>query len=306
MAKERIGFIGLGVMGRPMAENLLQHGFPLTVHNRSQAPVEALVAQGAARADSPEEVARSTDVVITMLPDTPDVEAVYFGPKGIMNGVRAGMLLIDMSTVSPAIAQRIDQAARAVGAQSLDAPVSGGDVGARAGTLSIMVGGDEAAFERAQPIFAAMGKNIVRIGGAGAGQITKACNQVVVALTIEAVGEALVLAAKAGVDPAKVRQALLGGFAQSRVLELHGQRALDGRFDPGFRLRLHQKDLHIALETGDALGVPLPVTRLVHDTIREMVQAGRGEQDHSALMAYLAERAHTRLAPSASDTDLRG
>lgn len=303
MATERVGFIGLGVMGKPMAENLLGKGYPLTVHNRSQEAVNTLVGLGAKQAASPAEVAQASDVVITMLPDTPDVEQVYFGANGIFSAVRPDMLLIDMSTVSPAIAQRIDEAARRHGAASLDAPVSGGDVGARAASLSIMVGGTATAFERAMPLFSAMGKNIVHIGEAGAGQVTKACNQVVVALTIQAVGEALVLAAKAGVDPAKVRQALSGGFAQSRILELHGQRALDDRYEPGFRIRLHRKDLSIALGTAQSMGVSLPSTALVHQIMNALMAKGWGDRDHTALMAYAAELAQTHLAQAAKDQE---
>lgn len=301
--QERVGFIGLGVMGRPMAENLLRAGFSLTVHNRSRAAVEALQQQGAAAASSPAEVAAASDVVITMLPDTPDVEAVYFGDQGIFTRVRPGMLLIDMSTASPQMARRIHAAAKAAGADSLDAPVSGGDVGARAGTLAIMVGGSPSAFERALPLFQAMGKHIVSMGEAGAGQVTKACNQVVVALTIQAVAEALVLAAKAGVDPARVREALLGGFAQSRILDVHGQRALERRFEPGFRLRLHRKDLSIALETAKDLGVPLHHTALVHQTMNALVAAGWGDFDHSALIQHLAQAAQASLGNEARGAD---
>lgn len=293
--KPRIGFIGLGIMGRPMAENLLRAGYPLVVYNRSPEKVMALVEEGAQGADNPAQVADQSDVVITILPDTPDVDHVYFGPQGVMTRVRQGHLFIDMSTVSPAVARNIYQTAQEHGADSLDAPVSGGDVGAKAGTLSIMVGGSQSAFERAYPIFQVLGKNIVHIGANGAGQVTKACNQMVVALTIEAVGEALVLAQKSGVDPAKVREALLGGFAQSRVLEVHGQRALEHRFEPGFRLRLHRKDLAIALGTAQELGVSTPVTALVHDMMNGLLAHGYGDQDHSYLIAELARRADTEL-----------
>lgn len=290
--KPRVGFIGLGIMGRPMAENLLRSGYPLVVYNRSPGNMAQLAAQGADTADNASRVAEQSDIVMTMLPDTPDVEAVYFGPQGIMTGVRKGHLLIDMSTVTPAIARKIDQAAQEKGADSLDAPVSGGDVGAKAGTLSIMVGGTRSAFERASPLLQAMGKNIVHIGESGAGQVAKACNQVVVALTIEAVGEALVLAQKSGVDPAKVREALLGGFAQSRVLEVHGQRALDHHFDPGFRLQLHRKDLAIALNTAQELGVSTPLTALAHDMMNGLLAHGYGDRDHSYLVAKIARRAN--------------
>ncbi len=294
--KPRLGFVGLGIMGAPMAENLREAGYPLVVHNRGRAKAERFVAAGAAWAARAAEVAEQADIVITMLPDTPDVESVYFGPDGLMRSARAGHLLIDMSTVSPAIARRISGAARAVGADSLDAPVSGGDVGAKAGTLSIMVGGSASGFARAYPVFQVLGKNIVHLGEAGAGQVTKACNQIVVALTIEAVGEALVLAQKSGVDPAGVRQALLGGFAQSRVLEVHGQRALEQRYEPGFRLRLHRKDLAIALDAAQQLGVSVPVTALVHDMMNSLLANGQGDDDHSVLIRELARRANARFA----------
>ncbi|MCF8566106.1 2-hydroxy-3-oxopropionate reductase [Alicyclobacillus tolerans] len=292
---ERIGFIGLGVMGKPMAANLLKGGFSVTVHNRSQAAVQELVQQGASAAATPAEVAASSDVVITMLPDTPDVEQVYFGESGLLSSLREGMLFVDMTTASPGIARKIYDAVQKLGADSLDAPVSGGDVGAREGTLSIMVGGSAQAFERAMPVFNAIGKNIVRIGEAGAGQVAKACNQVVVALTIEAVGEALTLAAKSGVDPAKVRDALLGGFAQSRILDLHGKRALEHRYDPGFRVKLHRKDLAIALETARSAGVSLPGTALVGEMMNALIAQGMGDEDHSALIRYLAQSAQTEI-----------
>jgi 2-hydroxy-3-oxopropionate reductase len=221
MEKERIGFIGLGVMGRPMAENLIRSGFPLVAYNRSSGPVGELAAIGANAAATAAQVAAESDIIITMLPDTPDVEHVYFGSAGLIHHLRPGTLLIDMTTASPEIARKIHQAALHKGADSLDAPVSGGDIGAQAGTLSIMAGGSGNSFERARPVFEALGKSVVHMGDAGAGQVTKACNQIVVALTIEAVGEALALAKKSGVDPAKVRDALLGGFAQSRVLDVH-------------------------------------------------------------------------------------
>lgn len=290
--RPRIGFIGLGIMGTPMALNLLRGEYQVVVHNRTREKEAPLVAEGATAADSPAAVAEAADIVITMLPDTPDVERVYFGTDGVFERVRSGQLLIDMSTVSPAIAHRIYQAAVERGADSLDAPVSGGDVGAKGGTLSIMVGGSVEAFERAQPVFQVLGKNIVHLGDAGAGQVTKACNQIVVALTIEAVGEALVLAQKSGVDPARVRQALLGGFAQSRVLEVHGQRALEQRFDPGFRIRLHRKDLAIALDAAARLEVSVPVTAAVHDIMNSLLAQGLGDKDHSILIYDLARRAN--------------
>ena len=284
---DRIGFIGLGVMGEPMAENLLQAGYSLTVFNRSAQAANRLAHAGARVVNSIAQVAESSDVVFTMLPDTPDVEAVYFSNDGLLASSRAGMLLIDTTTAAPAIAKRIAQAAQERGIDTLDAPVSGGDVGAKAGTLSIMVGGDEAAYARALPIFQAIGKNIVHMGPAGSGQVTKACNQIVVALNIEAVGEAFALAEKSGVDLARVRDALLGGFAQSRILELHGQRALERRYEPGFRLRLHHKDLGIALSSASEVGVSLPHTAGAREMINVLLAHGHENEDHSYLIQYL-------------------
>jgi len=284
---ERIGFIGLGIMGKPMAKNLLKAGYPLVVHNRSRASVEELAKEGATPAFSPKEVTQKSDVVITMLPDSPDVEEVVLGPEGIIEGLRSGMLFIDMSTIAPTTSRKIYEIFKSKGVDSLDAPVSGGDVGAREGTLSIMVGGDEEAFKRAMPIFNVLGKNIVYIGGSGAGQVTKACNQIVVALTIQAVSEALKLAKESKVDPAKVREALLGGFAQSRILDLHGKRILEGNFQPGFKLKLHRKDLNIALKTGKELSVPLFSTAQVAEIMDALLAKGKGELDHSALALFL-------------------
>jgi 2-hydroxy-3-oxopropionate reductase len=280
---ERIGFIGLGIMGMPMARNLLGAGYPLVAFNRSRGKVEEIAREGATPASSPREAAEGSDVVITMLPDSPDVEAVVFGENGVLEGIRSNTLFIDMSTIAPATTKRVHEALRAKGADALDAPVSGGEVGAEEGTLSIMVGGREEAFERAKSIFEVLGKNIVHIGGPGAGQVTKACNQVVVALTIQAVSEALTLAKKAGVDAGKVREALLGGFAQSRILDLHGKRILEGNFQPGFKLRLHRKDLAIALQTGREVGLPLFATAQAAELMNALLAQGKGELDHSAL-----------------------
>lgn len=284
---ERIGFIGLGIMGRPMARRLLEAGYSLTVHSRSPGPVDELVDAGANRAGSGAEVAAASDVVITMLPDTPDVEAVLFGESGVAAGSRNGSLLIDMSTVSPVATRGFAERLSGRDVRFLDAPVSGGETGAVEGTLSIMVGGREDDFARAGPLFEAMGRNVVLVGGVGAGQVTKACNQLVVAATIEAVAEALVLAAASGVDPAKVREALLGGFAGSKILEVHGRRMLDGAFGPGFRLRLHRKDAGIILETAHELGLPLPGFEPVADALERAVKEGGGELDHSALVRTL-------------------
>ncbi len=285
---ERVGFIGLGIMGSPMARHLLEAGFPLTVHSRSPAPVDALVSDGAVRATSPSEVAGVSDVVITMLPDTPDVEHVMLGDDGVAAGAAAGALVIDMSTIDPGPTRAIAEQLGKHGVEMLDAPVSGGERGAIDGTLSIMVGGPDGAFARAQPILQAMGKNIVHVGPSGAGQITKACNQLVVAATIEAVAEALVLAERSGVDPAKVREALLGGFAGSKILEVHGQRMLDRAFEPGFRARLHRKDARIVLDAAQAAGSPIPAFQVVAAQLDRLVdEADRGDLDHSALFTLL-------------------
>jgi 2-hydroxy-3-oxopropionate reductase len=288
---ERVGFIGLGLMGLPMARNLLAAGNRLTVHSRSAPPVDELVAEGAARASSPSEVASASDVVVTMLPDTPDVEVVLFGDVGMTDAASPGSLVIDMSTIDPIATRSFAERLASKGIAMLDAPVSGGDVGAKAGTLSIMVGGPEDAFERARPLFEAMGSTIVHVGPAGAGQVTKACNQLVIAAAIEAVGEAFVLARKAGVDPAKVREALLGGFAGSKVLDLHGRRMLDGAFEPGFRAALMAKDGRIVLEAAERLGAPVPAFRAVAERLEGMLTAGRGDLDYTALVTLLEDEA---------------
>lgn len=287
---ERVGFIGLGIMGAPMARHLLAAGFPLTVHSRSPGPVDALVEAGAERATSPAELARTSDVVVTMLPDTPDVERVMLDDDGVTVGATAGSLVIDMSTIDPGPARAIAEQLAARDVEMLDAPVSGGERGAIDGTLSIMVGGSDGAFARAMPILRAMGKNIVHVGPSGAGQITKACNQLVVAATIEAVAEALVLAERSGVDAAKVREALLGGFAGSKILEVHGQRMLDRSFEPGFRARLHRKDARIVLDAAQAAGSPIPAFQVVAAQLDRLVDdADRGDLDHSALFTLLDE-----------------
>ena len=291
---ERVGFIGLGIMGKPMAANLLAAGFPLTVHNRGPGPADELAALGATRGNSPREIAAASDVIITMLPDSPDVEAVVLGPDGIAEGVREGALYIDMSTIAPATSRRIAALLSERGVEAVDAPVSGGEPAAQSGDLSIMAGGSESAVERAQPIFDVLGKGTTHIGSAGAGQVAKAANQVVVALTIQAVAEALTLARKAGVDPARVRDALLGGFAQSRILDLHGQRMLDGNYEPGFKLQLHRKDLAIALQLGREQGVPLFSTAQAAELMDALLAQGSGDRDHSALVTL-----YERLAGAA-------
>ena len=291
---ERIGFIGVGIMGKPMALNLLKAGYAVTVHDLNRQPVDELVQQGADSAGSAGAVAEQSDVVITMLPDSPEVEAVVFGPDGVLEGIRKGMLFVDMSTIAPATSEKISKVLSEKDVDALDAPVSGGDVGAKAGTLSIMVGGTKAAFERALPLFQVMGKNIVHIGDAGAGQVTKACNQIIVGMTIQAVAEAMTLAKKAGVDIEKVRDALLGGFAQSRILDLHGKRILEGNFQPGFKIKLHRKDMNIALQTGRTLSVPLPGTAQVASQMDAIIAQGNGDLDHSALALFLQELSNVR------------
>lgn len=293
---ERVGFIGLGIMGLPMARNVLQAGYPLTVYNRSVGRAEVLGAEGAAIAPSPQAVAAASDVVLICVADSPDVEAVVLGPAGVIEGVRPGMLVIDHSTIAPATARQVYTALQGKGVSALDAPISGGDIGAQQGTLSIMVGGDKTAFDRALPLLQVMGQNIVHVGDAGAGQVTKACNQIVVALTVQAVAEALTLAKKSGVDPAQVRSALLGGFAQSRVLDVHGQRMLDGDFDPGFKLDLFRKDINIVLETARAEKLPLLGTAQAASLMDALLAQGKGHLDYCVLSDLYAT-----LAGLASD-----
>ena len=295
MANPTVGFIGLGIMGKPMARNLMKAGYSLVVHNRSRAAVDELSKEGAQTAASSQDVAARSEILITMLPDSPDVELVYSGENGIFAGAKPGMLLIDMSSISPVVARKLAADAEKRDVDMLDAPVSGGEAGAMGATLSIMIGGKTAAVERAMPIFEALGKNIVHVGDSGAGQVTKAANQMVVGTTIAIVGEALVLAAKAGVDPAKVRQALLGGFAQSKILEAHGQKMLERNFKPGFRIRLHEKDMNIALATGSEYGVPLMVTRQVAQMMTAMKSMGNGDLDHSGLVKFVEELAKIEL-----------
>jgi 2-hydroxy-3-oxopropionate reductase len=298
MASEQrpsIGFIGLGIMGKPMVRNLLKAGYSVTVRDVVQAPVDELVAEGAERGASPRDVAERTDILITMLPDSPEVEAVYAGPGGALGAARPGWLAIDMSSISPRVAREMAERAAAAGAAMLDAPVSGGDKGAIAGTLSIMVGGTAADFERALPVLQAMGKTIVHVGPSGAGQVAKVCNQVVVAVVIEAVSEALVLGAKAGVDPARIADVLQGGLAATKVLEMRRDNILGGRFDPGFRIRLHLKDLKNALDLAREAGVVLPATAEVEQLMQRARIAGRGEYDHSGLVTVLEDLAEIRV-----------
>jgi len=294
---QKIGLVGLGIMGKPMARNLVKAGYELVVHNRSRGAVDELVTESKkiTSANTPGEVASQVDIVITMLPDSPDVDAVVFGDDGLLEEMGSGDLLIDMSTIAPATSIEVSKALAARGASALDAPVSGGDKGAIAGTLSIMVGGEVSDFDRAKPIFEAVGKTIVHVGAAGAGQTVKACNQVVVALNFAAVSEALVLGSKAGVDPEKIIEVLNGGLAASKVLEMRGPTMIQHNFEPGFRVNLHRKDLNIALSTGKEFDVPLPVTALISQMFDALAANGRGDLDHSALVSLFEDLAQHKI-----------
>ncbi|APO71882.1 2-hydroxy-3-oxopropionate reductase 2 (plasmid) [Rhizobium gallicum] len=281
-----IGFIGLGVMGRPMAEHLIDAGHTLHL-NRVKETSQHLVAKGGKAASTAKAVAQSSDVVILMLPDTPDVEAVLFGENGVATGLSKGKLVVDMSSISPVATKGFAKRVEAMGCDYLDAPVSGGEVGARAASLTIMVGGRQEVFGRALPLFEKMGKNITLVGGAGDGQTAKVANQIIVGLTIEAVGEALLFAKRAGADPAKVRAALMGGFAASRILEVHGERMVKETFEPGFRIRLHRKDMTLAIDAARALDLALPNTAATQQLMNAAIANGDGERDHSALVRTL-------------------
>ena len=288
--EKAVGFVGLGIMGAFMAGNLLEAGHELVVHNRTRTKAERLAQRGARVADSPREVAEGSEVVITMLPGPPQVEEVVAGDGGLLEGAREGSLIIDMSTSSPILAQELARAARNKSVGMLDAPVSGGDVGARDGTLSIMVGGEVDDFERARPLFRVMGETVVHVGGVGAGQVVKACNQIVVALVIEAIAEALVLGSKAGVAPDRVVEVLSGGLASNKVLEVKGEKFLSHEFAPGGKVEYHRKDLGIALEAGREYEVTLPVAAFVDQMFGVLEAKGRGGWDHSALLTLLEER----------------
>lgn len=292
----QLGFVGLGIMGAPMCGHLLAAGHHVHVHTRSGVP-PALLDAGAQACDSARTVALRADIVFTMVPDTPDVERVLFGPDGLAEGLSPGNAVVDMSSISPietkAFAKRLTDA----GVEFLDAPVSGGEVGAKAASLTIMVGGTEAGFERVLPLLRLMGKNITHVGGHGDGQTTKVANQIIVALNIAAVAEALVFASKAGADPAKVRQALMGGFAASRILEVHGERMINRTFKPGFRIALHQKDLNLALQGARSLGVSLPGTAQVAQMMQACAAHGGGQEDHSSLVRALELLAGHTVSP---------
>jgi len=281
-----VGFIGLGIMGSPMAGHLIKGGHRVFLHTRSGVP-DALTQAGGVACASGKEVAQKADIIIAMVPDTPDVQAVLFGEDAVASGLSKGKIVVDMSSISPLATKDFAKKINAQGCEYLDAPVSGGEVGAKAASLTIMVGGSEATFAKVKPLFELMGKNVTLVGGNGDGQTTKVANQIIVALTIEAVGEALVYAAKAGADPAKVRQALMGGFASSRILEVHGERMVKRTFDPGFRIELHQKDLNLALSTGRALGVALPSTATCQELFNACTAHGGAAWDHSAMVRAL-------------------
>jgi 2-hydroxy-3-oxopropionate reductase len=297
---DTIGFIGLGIMGRPMAHNLLKASFPLVVQNRHPEVTEEFLAAGAQAIALPRDIAASCNVVITMLPGPAQVEEVLVGAGGVIEGAHAGLVAIDMSTIAPVVASTLAARLTGHGVNLLDAPVSGGDKGAIDGTLSIMVGGEEAAFSRCMPIFEALGQTIVHVGGSGAGQVVKACNQIVVALVIEAVSEALVLGSKAGVDPAKILQVLGGGLAANRVMELRGAGMLAHDFTPGGRVRFHHKDLGFALETARRFGVSLPATALVDQMFASLEARGSGDLDHSALLTCVEDLAAHRIGQGQS------
>ncbi|WP_408597397.1 2-hydroxy-3-oxopropionate reductase [Limnohabitans sp.] len=280
----KIGFIGLGIMGTPMAQHLLNAQHDLYVRTRSQVPA---VLSAATVCATNADVARAADIIFLMLPDTPDVQRVLFGPEGVSEGLTAGKIVVDMSSISPMDTKQFAQQINALGCEYLDAPVSGGEVGAKAASLTIMVGGAQATFDTVKPLFELMGKNITLVGGNGDGQTTKVANQIIVALNIAAVGEALLFASKAGADPAKVRSALMGGFAASRILEVHGERMIKRTFDPGFRIALHQKDLGLALNGAKTMGVSLPQTASAAQLMQACAANGWGQMDHSALVKAL-------------------
>jgi 2-hydroxy-3-oxopropionate reductase len=293
----KVGFIGLGIMGAPMAGHLLAAGHALYVDGGHSLPA-ALLSQGAVRCDSGKEIAGHADVIIIMVPDTPDVEAVLFGAAGVAAGLSPGKTVVDMSSIAPLETREFAQRINELGCEYLDAPVSGGEVGAKAATLTIMVGGPEAAFNRVRPLFGLMGKNITLVGANGDGQTCKVANQIIVALTIEAVGEALLLASRLGADPARVRQALMGGFAASRILEVHGERMIKRTFAPGFRIELHQKDLSLALAAARSSGISLPNTATAQELFNACAAHGGRAWDHSAMVRALELLANHEVAPA--------
>lgn len=294
----KLGFVGMGIMGAPMAGHLIAAGHTVFVSTRGKVP-ESITSSAATVCASAQEVAQHADTIFLMVPDTPDVEAVLFGPHGIAAGLTAGKTVVDMSSISPIATKAFAAKINALGCDYLDAPVSGGQVGAKNATLSIMVGGSDASFERVKPLFELMGKNINLVGGNGDGQTAKVANQIIVALNIEAVAEALLFAAKAGADPARVRQALMGGFASSKILEVHGERMVKRTFDPGFRIELHQKDLNLALSSARALGVSLPNTATAQELFNSCVAHGGQAWDHSAMVRALEKMANFEIGQKA-------
>jgi 2-hydroxy-3-oxopropionate reductase len=292
-----VGFIGLGIMGRPMAEHLLAAGHRLFTSTQYKDPPAALLEGGLQGRLTPQAVAEVAEIIILMLPDTPQVEAVLFGENGVAAGIGPGKIVVDMSSIAPLATRTFADKIKVLGGDYLDAPVSGGEVGAKAASLTIMVGGSETAFAKVRPLFEAMGKNITLVGGNGAGQTAKVANQIIVALTIEAVAEGLLFASKAGADPVKVRQALMGGLASSRILELHGERMIKRTFNPGFRIRLHQKDLDLALTAARSLGLALPNTALCQQLFQSCVAHGGADSDHSRLVMALESMADHQVAP---------
>ena len=294
---KRIGFIGLGLMGKPMARNLMKSGFDLIVHNRSRAAVDQLVSEGADPADSPKEAAAAADVIITMLPEDSHVTEVVTAADGVTESIRPDSVLVDMSTISPTTTRKLAKMVAARGAHMLDAPVSGGVEAASAASLTIMVGGKAEIFERVLPVFQKLGKNINHIGDHGAGQVTKAANQIIVGLTIQAVAEALIFAKKSGVDPVKVRRAIMGGYAQSRVLELHGQRMLDRNFQPGGKIKSHRKDIEIVLSVAREMGICLPGTAMISQLFNAVVAHDGSNWDHSAIVTVLESMSDVNVCP---------
>jgi 2-hydroxy-3-oxopropionate reductase len=292
----KLGFIGVGIMGKPMAGHLLAAGHTVNVYDVVPESVKELATEGAVVCSSCKEVAQKSDIIIIMVPDTPDVEAVLFGKDGVAEGVREDSIVVDMSSISPIATKEFAKKLDAMGVEMLDAPVSGGQVGAEKATLSIMVGGQPKVFEQIKPFFEIMGKNIVYIGGNGDGQTCKVANQIVVGLTIEAISEALLFASKAGADPAKVREALLGGFAQSRILDLHGERMIRRNFAPGFRIRHQQKDLNLALQGARSLGLSLPNTATTQELYNALAAEGNSNLDHSALVLALEKMANHKVS----------
>ena len=290
-----LGFIGLGIMGKPMATNLLRVGYPLTVHNRSTGAVDELVADGASWAASGKDVAQKSEIVITMLFDSADSERVILGENGVLEGARNGSVIIDMASIAPEVSQSIAAEAAGKGVDLLDAPVSGGEPGAIAGTLAIMVGGKQEVFDRCLPVLNVLGRSVVRVGEVGAGNVVKLANQIIVAANIEAIGEAFVLAQKAGIDPELVFQAIRAGLAGSNALEAKAPMIMERNFNPGARIRLHQKDLHNALLTGKELGVPLPVTSLIQQMLGALINQGKGDLDHSAIVNFIEDMAGTQV-----------